>query len=106
MDPKTYLIEIKSRLVASTAVVSIEVMEEYILPDRGYFRARLELINNDFLEVAEYFVVEEGRCQTRRYRYQWMDHSKQALKKRWDNVEHFPGLPNFPHHVHMSGTFI
>jgi hypothetical protein len=46
MDPKTYLIEIKSRLVASTAVVSIEVMEEYILPDRGYSRARLELINN------------------------------------------------------------
>jgi hypothetical protein len=35
MDPKTYLIEIKSRLVASTAVVSIEVVEEYLLPDRG-----------------------------------------------------------------------
>ena len=32
MDPKTYLIEIKSRLVASTAVVSIEVVEESQAP--------------------------------------------------------------------------
>lgn len=36
------------------------------------------------------------------YRYQWMDKTKQILKKRWDNVEHFPNLPNFPHHVHIG----
>ncbi|MCL1467153.1 toxin-antitoxin system TumE family protein [Argonema galeatum] len=24
------------------------------------------------------------------------------LRKRWDNVEHFPDLPNFPHHVHIG----
>jgi hypothetical protein len=32
----------------------------------------------------------------------WMDESQQVLRKRWDNVEHFPGLPNFPHHVHVG----
>ncbi|PIY36550.1 MAG: hypothetical protein COZ06_35925 [Armatimonadetes bacterium CG_4_10_14_3_um_filter_66_18] len=99
-ESTSYLVGIKSRLVASSAVVSVEVVQEHALPDRGYFRARLTLANSDFLEVAEYFVVEEGLCQTIRYRYQWMDQSKQVLKKRWDNVEHFPGLPNFPHHVH------
>lgn len=102
MDPQNCLTEIKAKLVASSVVASITVVEEYALPDRGYFRARLRLTNNDFLEVAEYFVVEQGRCVTKRYRYQWMDESQQALRKRWDNVEHFPNLPNFPHHVHVG----
>jgi Family of unknown function (DUF6516) len=31
-----------------------------------------------------------------------MDGSKQVLRKRWDSVNHFPGLPNFPHHVHVG----
>jgi hypothetical protein len=100
MDPHRYLSEIKAKIVASLAVSSITIAEEHFLPDRGYFRARLTLSNRDFLEVAEYFVVEQGRCVTRRYRYQWMDDLQQVLKKRWDNVEHFPGLPNYPHHIH------
>jgi hypothetical protein len=31
-----------------------------------------------------------------------MDEQQGVLKKRWDNVEHFPDLPNFPHHVHID----
>ncbi len=31
-----------------------------------------------------------------------MDEFKQILIKRWDSVKHFPGLPNFPHHVHLG----
>ena len=31
-----------------------------------------------------------------------MDEQQGVLKKRWDNVEHFPDLPNFPHHVHIA----
>ena len=34
-----------------------------------------------------------------------MDSTQTQLKKRWDNVEHFPNLPNFPHHVHISEEF-
>ncbi len=102
MDPQAYLAEIKTALVASPAVDAIDVIEERVLPDRGYFRARLILSNQDFLEVAEYFVVEEGYCVTRRYRYQWMDETQQVLRKRWDNVEHFPDQSNFPHHVHVG----
>ena len=102
MEPQEYLTEMKGRLIASAVVASVTVVEEYVLPDRGYFRARLGLSNADFLEVAEYFVVEAGQCVPRRYRYQWMDASQTVLKKRWDNVEHFPGLPHFPHHVHVG----
>ena len=102
MDPREYLAEIKAKLVVSSAVSSIAVVEERALPDRGYFRARLMLSNGDLLEVAEYFVVEEERCVTKCYRYQWMNESQQVLRKRWDNVEHFPDLPNFPHHIHVG----
>ncbi len=102
MSPQDYLSDIKTRLVASPAVSSLKILEEYALSDRGYFRASLTLASTDFLEVAEYFVLEQQQCVTKRYRYQWMDAGKQTLKKRWDNTPHFPGLPNFPHHIHVG----
>jgi hypothetical protein len=103
MKPEDYLTEIKSRLVTSPIINSVEALvEEWALTDQGYIRARLGLNNGDFLEVAEYFVVENEQCVTRRYRYQWMDQRRVVLRKRWDNVEHFPDLPNFPHHVHTD----
>jgi hypothetical protein len=102
MDTQAYLTEIKTKLVTSSIVISVIVVEEYVLPDRGYVRARLGLSNHDFLEVAEYFVLEGQKYVTRRYRYQWMDQSQQVLRKRWDNVEHYPNLPNFPYHIHVG----
>jgi hypothetical protein len=102
MTPSAYLLEIKTKLASSPAVVSVTVVEEYTVVDRGYLRARLTLSNNDFLEIAEYFVIENNRSDTKRYRYQWMDQTQQILRKRWDNVEHFPNLPNFPHHIHLA----
>ena len=52
MDARDYLTDIKARLVASAVIASIRIVEEYALPDRGYIRVRLELINTDFLEAA------------------------------------------------------
>jgi hypothetical protein len=102
VDPQQYVTDIKAKLIASTSVATITIIEERLLSDRGYFRARLTLTNNDFLEVAEYFVAAAEQYVTRRYRYQWMDGSQQVLRKRWDNVEHFPDLRNFPHHIHVG----
>ena len=102
METQQYLNQINAKLVASLFLANITIVEQYALPERGYFRARLTLNNSEFLEVAECFVFQEGRCITQRYRYQWMDNSRQVLRKRWDNVEHFPTLPNFPHHVHVG----
>lgn len=61
------------------------------------------LANGDFLEVSEYFSVQDGSLMTLEYRYQWMDSRKQALIRRWDNARHFPDLPGFPDHVHVGG---
>ena len=95
--------QLKTQLSLSPIVVSFTIVEEKVWPDRGYIRIRMTLSNGDFLEVAEYFVIQDGERVTRRYRYQWMDGQRRELRKRWDNVEHYPDLPNFPHHVHIGG---
>jgi nitrate reductase beta subunit len=33
---------------------------------------------------------------------QWMDEECQELHKWWNNVEHYPGLVNFPYHAHTG----
>ena len=103
ITPAEYVLHLKTQLSLSPIVVSFTIVEEKVWPDRGYIRIRMTLSNGDFLEVAEYFVIQDGKCVTHRYRYQWMDGQRRELRKCWDNVEHYPDLPNFPHHVHMGG---
>ena len=40
------------------AIAAFAIVEELDFGDRGYFRARVTLSNDDFLEVAEYFKTE------------------------------------------------
>lgn len=102
MESSQYLENIKSRLIASNAIAAFTIVEELDLGDRGYLRVRVTLSNDDFLEVAEYFKITNNVVTTTRYRYQWMDCDRAKLRKRWDNVPHFPNLPNFPHHIHVE----
>lgn len=94
-----YLSDVKARLATSPAVADITVVAEHVSEDRGYFRARLLLANGDLLDISEYFTIQAGMPTTQEYRYQWMDSLRQLIR-RWDNAQHYPGLPNFPHHVH------
>ncbi|MEI7869547.1 MAG: DUF6516 family protein [Candidatus Methylumidiphilus sp.] len=89
-------------MATSLCVTLITVVAERVTRDRGYFRARLSLVNGDFLEVSEYFTIRAGKPETLEYRYQWMDSAQERLIRRWDNARHFPGLPNFPHHQHVG----
>ena len=101
MITEDYLTAIKVKLLTSPLVQSFTIIKERVIVDQGYFRARLTLTNGDFCEIVEFFAVQNQTCVTESYRYQWMDATKQQLRKRWDNVEHFPDIPNFPHHVHI-----
>ncbi len=101
MIVQDYLTEIKAKLMTCSIIDQICILKERALSDQGYFRARLNLTNGDFLEVAEFFKIKGDKCVTETYRYQWMNSTQTQLRKRWDNVEHFPNLSNFPHHVHI-----
>ena len=100
----THLTETRVRLTTSPVIRAFSVIEERSGLDYGYLRVRVELVNQDFLELAEYFVVRNDAVEVKRYRYQWMDSTQQILRKRWDNAQHHPELPNFPHHVHEGGN--
>ena len=100
--PIEYVVQLKTKLAISPIVASFNVVGEKVWQDRGYIRIRIVLSNGDFLEAAEYFVLRDNDSITRRYRYQWMDGEHRELRKRWDNVEHYPNLSNFPHHVHVG----
>lgn len=102
MTLEQYMAAVKEKLTGSPMISAIEISDERIFRNRGYFRARLTLINSDFLEIAESFTIQDNQIFTLDYRYQWMDPSKQVLRKRWDSVKHFPDLPNFPHHIHIG----
>ncbi|MEH2383112.1 MAG: DUF6516 family protein [Nostoc sp.] len=102
MELQDYISRVKTKLNRSSVVYAVVIIDQRTLVNRGYFRARLTLKNGDFLEIAESFTIIEGRFVTLGYRYQWMDETKEKLRKRWDNVKHFPDLPNFPHHVHIT----
>ena len=104
MDPQAYLTAIKAKLASSGIVIRVDILQEYATAKQGFFRAKLTLRNNDFLEVAEFFRVVDGQTETAEYRFQWMDPGRQVLRKRWDNAAHHPGLPNFPHHIHVGAT--
>ena len=97
-----YLDEVKSRLATSLAIKFVDVVSERNTSDRGYFRSRLLLANDDFIEISEYFTFRGGKLETIEYRYQWMKPEQDKLVRRWDNARHHPELPNFPHHVHMG----
>ena len=102
MTPLEYINTILAELAANGLVASFDVIEHWAEPDRGYIRVRARLANDDFVELGEYFVETNGKCVTQRYRYQWMDASREQLRSRWDNVEHFPNLAGFPHHIHWA----
>ena len=102
MDAQSYLDAIKLKMATSAMVRQVDIVQERVSGAYGFFRARLVLTNDDFLEVSEFFTVEQGQGHTVEYRHQWMDQTRQVIRKRWDNAKHYPGLPNFPHYIHVG----
>lgn len=56
------------RLTISSVVLTYVVMEARLGIDYGYLRVRVELINRDFVGMAEYFTVQTGVVTVPRYR--------------------------------------
>jgi len=102
MNGQLYLDSIKMTLATSSIVKCIDIVQERVFDMSGFIRIRVRLINDDFMELMEFFRIQNDQAETVEYRYQWMDSEKSMLRKRWDNAAHYPALPNFPHHVHVG----
>jgi hypothetical protein len=101
-DVADYLAEVELALVSSPTVATYQDIRSWANTDDGYIRVRATLANGDFLEAAEYFVLEEGQLVTVDYRHQWMDGDRKTLRRRWDSTPDHPQLQNAPHHIHLN----
>ncbi len=91
-----YIAAINEKLAGSPIISAIEISDERILGDRRYFRARLTLINSDFLEIAESFTIQYNQIFTLDYRFNGSIH----LNNCWENagivLSIFQVYPIFP----------
>ena len=101
-DIAKYLSEVELALVSSAVVAQYQIIRSWAHTDDGYIRIRATLVNGDFLEAAEYFVISGEEIVTIDYRHQWMDASRGELRSRWDSTPHHPELENFPYHLHLG----
>ncbi|MBI1881518.1 MAG: hypothetical protein HYR94_25335 [Chloroflexi bacterium] len=100
MTTAEYLAAIHLALVESPVVVSYTVVRQRITSQSGHVRVRINLVNGDFLEAAEFFRLTPEGIEVADYRHQWMDGDRTVLRKRWDSAPHYPNLANAPHHYH------
>jgi len=104
MSVETYFESVRERLLTDSLVVWHEVLTERSLPQEGYFRARLYLIDNSLVDFSEFVVPQDnGDLERPSYRFHWQDAQGQLIR-RWDNTPHYPALPGFPDHVHLGET--
>ncbi|MCB0024698.1 MAG: DUF6516 family protein [Caldilinea sp.] len=101
IEPASYVAEIELALVSSPVLENFHVLRVWTNSDDGYLRLRATLVNGDFLEAAEYFVLDVEAIKTVDYRHQWMDGARKVLRRRWDSTPDHPELGNFPYHVHV-----
>ncbi len=98
-DAAAYLSVTKALIVAHPQVMQFTVVREEAQGNLGLLRYRLTLRDGSFLELFERFQVQEEHVQVTKYSLHWQDAGGQ-LRKRWDNVAHYPELATFPHHLH------
>lgn len=88
----------------------LNLIKRYMPPIVGYrielyehegplLRVKIQLafVDKSKLHVKEYRFTDGSR----KYAYHWTD-ADGILKIRWDNAEHWPEIPTFPHHKHIG----
>jgi hypothetical protein len=99
-----YLTAIHLALVDSPVVVDYSVVRQRASSQSGHLRIRINLINGDFLEAAEFFRLTLNGITIADYRHQWMNGERTILHRRWDSTPHYLELENAPYHCHIGGN--
>ena len=99
-----YFVEIEAG-VAQLPAYTESYVEEILTAVRANLRIRLRFKNGALLEINEALIVENGALKTLGYRYH-LQRADSELMFRYDNTPHFPDLPSYPHHKHLSDAVI
>jgi hypothetical protein len=80
-------------------------VEEILTPQRVTLRLRIRFMRGQLLETNEAMVVEADSLIWLDYRYHCQDKDNRLIF-RYDSTPHFPDLPSFPHHKHLTDEVV
>ena len=104
MNISDYFESLRLRILNDSFILHVDILRERNRSKNGYLRARLVFVDNSMLEFPEYIEQNaQNEIALVTYSYHWTDSIGNMLQ-RWDNAPHFPGLPNFPLHIHNGNT--
>ena len=98
---REYFNEIELRLLENPLYKDYIILRKDILYSEAKIRLKINLVNEDTIELFEYLLENAGELISIKYSYHWQD-SKGRLIKRWDNAPHHKELENYPHHIHYN----
>jgi hypothetical protein len=94
------------QLLGNCSDLYVEQFKATILTsDRANLSLRIRFKVSYLLAVSEILFVQDDRITYLDYRYHFQD-GQNRLIFRYDNTPHFPDLPSFPHHKHLSDRVI
>lgn len=82
----------------SHIVHSYNLKEKVYSEERGYIEGQLVFSDDSRLEFIE--VIDAEMNAKIKYRYHYMNRQN-GLIFRYDNANHHPEIPSFPHHKHL-----
>lgn len=95
-------------LIANTVEFSFAESVELDYDRRDFARGLVDGVvyfsDGSRLEFMEKIVIEGSRVVKQSYRYQYVQAGKTVF--RYDNAQHHPNLPNYPHHKHTGRKII
>ena len=98
MSISEYFNDIINEIKQHPLVKKIHIRNEQVSLKKGYVRLTALFIDNSELHVFEYVDSDLRRIS---YAYHYQDSSR-SLIFRYDNEPHYPSLPTFPHHKHLT----
>ena len=99
-----YFQHLRSIIDACEAITAKEIVEDERSDYLGFFKATLYFHDGAILHVREYVFTRFG-VERETYVYHYQDENDNRIF-RYDNTEHFPDLPNFPHHKHTPTNVV
>ena len=100
-----YLGRVEREIVRCNKAYIENYDEEVLSSSRVNLRLRLRFSQNHLLEINEAIIVQGNSLKFLDYRYHFQDADNQLIF-RYDSTPHFPNLPNFPYHKHLSNDVI
>lgn len=90
---------VETRLIASPAVKSFQIIRQEMLGTSGFYRLRTTLADNSELIMFEYFSLQAGKVIVEKFSFHWQMPDS-TLIRRWDNAPHHRHLVTAPNHLH------